>query len=175
MNANQPDTAQLQAASSLSACHKLLMSTLIAALLLVSAPAVRNAAAEPHTAKLTVMARIATFFRMQIENQAAVLTVTARDIERGYVDVPAASSFSVVTNVQDGFLIDFRPRGDLFRSVRIMGLQNPLEIGADGGTALNNAPHGRTTFHQLHYQFTLRPDMQPGNYPWPLQISVRAA
>ena len=28
---------------------------------------------------------------------------------------------------------------------------------------------------KLVYRFTLRPDLQPGDYPWPLAISVRAA
>jgi hypothetical protein len=54
-------------------------------------------------------------------------------------------------------------------------LQNPIEIGAQGGTAMNNVPHGRTTFYQLGYRFMLRPDLQPGSYPWPLEISVRSA
>jgi hypothetical protein len=165
-----------QVTHGLSLQRKLVGSVLIAAMSLVSAPAARNAAAaEPHTAKLMVMARIATFFRMSVESQAAVLTITARDIERGYVEAPAASSFSVVTNVQDGFLIDFRPRSDVFSSVVVSGLQSPVEIGAAGGTAVHNVPHGRTTFHQLGYRFMLRPDLQPGAYSWPLEISVRAA
>ena len=121
------------------------------------------------------MARIATFFRMQVDHQVAALTITARDIERGYVEVPAASNFSVITNTQDGFVIDFRPRSDVFHSVLVTGLQNPVEIGAQGGTAMHNVPHGRTTFHQLSYRFMLRPDLQAGSYPWPLEISVRSA
>jgi hypothetical protein len=155
--------------------RKLIVAALLAALSLVSAPAVQNAHADSHTTKLTVMARVATFFRMQIEHQAAALTVTALDVERGYVEVPAASNFSVITNTQDGFVIDFRPRSDVFRTVLVTGLQNPVEIGAQGGTAVNNVPHGRTTFHQLGYRFMLRPDLQPGSYPWPLDISVRSA
>jgi hypothetical protein len=155
--------------------RKLIVAALLAALSLASAPAVQNAHAEPHTAKLTVMARVATFFRMQVDHQAAALTITERDIERGYVEVPAASNFSVITNAQDGFVIDFRPRSDVFRSVLVTGLQNPVEIGAQGGSAMNNVPHGRTTFHQLGYRFMLRPDLQPGSYPWPLEISVRSA
>lgn len=167
--------SERQVAHALSLQHKLVVAVLIAAMSLVSAPAVQNANAEPHTTKLTVMARIATFFRMQVDYQVAALTITARDIEHGYVEVPAASNFSVVTNTQGGFVIDFRPRSDVFRSVLVTGLQNPVELGAQGGTAMNNAPHGRTTFHQLGYRFLLRPDLQPGSYPWPLEISVRSA
>jgi hypothetical protein len=159
----------------LSLQRKLVAAVLIAAMSLVSAPAVQDAHAEPHTTKLAVMARVATFFRMQVEHQAAALTITARDIERGYVEVSAASNFSVITNAQDGFVIDFRPRGDLFRSVFVTGLQSPVEIGAQGGSVTDNVPHGRITFHQLGYRFMLRPDLQPGSYPWPLEISVRSA
>ena len=159
----------------LSLQRKLIGAVLIAAMSLVSAPAVRNARAAPHTTKLVVMARIATFFRMQSEHQAAALTITARDIERGYIEVPAASNFSVITNAQEGYVIDFRPRSDVFSSVIVSGLQTPIEIGAHGGTAMNNVPHGRTTFHQLGYRFMLRQDLQPGSYPWPLEISVRSA
>jgi hypothetical protein len=155
--------------------RKLIIAALLAALSLASAPAVQNACAEPHTTKLTVMARVATFFRMQVEHQAAALTITANDIERGYVEVPAASSFSVITNTPDGFVVDFRPRSDVFRSVLVTGLQNPFEIDAHGGTVMHSVPHGRTTYHQLGYRFMLRPDLQPGNYPWPLEISVRLA
>ena len=165
-------TTERQVTYGLSLQRKLIGAVLIAAMSLVSAPAVQDARAVPHTTKLAVMARIATFFRMRVEYQAAALTVTARDIERGYVEVPAASNFSVITNTQDGYLIDFRPRSDVFRSVLVTGLQNPIEIGAEGGTAVHNVPHGRTTFHQLGYRFMLRPDLQPGSYPWPLEISV---
>jgi len=155
----------------LSLQRKLIGAVLLAAMSLVSAPA----HAAPNTTKLTVMARIATFFRMRVEHQAAALTITARDIERGYIEVPAASNFSVITNSQDGYVIDFRPRSDVFRSVLVTGLQNPIEMGAEGGAAMHNIPHGRTTFHQLGYRFTLRANLQPGSYPWPLEISVGSA
>lgn len=155
--------------------RKLVMAVLIAAISLVSAPAMQNAYAQSHTTNLRIMARVATFFRMQVDHQAAALTITARDIERGYVEVPAASNFSVITNTQDGLVIDFLPCSDVFRSVLVTGLQNAIEIGAQGGTARHNVPHGRTTLHQLGYRFLLRPDLQPGSYPWPLQISVRSA
>jgi hypothetical protein len=130
--------------------------------------------AEAATTTLRVTARVQSFFRMQVDYQAAVLTITPNDIARGYVEAPAASNFSVVTNTQDGFVIDFRPRNDLFNSAVITGLPQPVQIGAQGGTALYNLAHGRTTIHKLSYRFMLRPDVQPGSYGWPLEISVRS-
>jgi hypothetical protein len=131
--------------------------------------------AEAASTTLRVTATVLSFFRMQVAYQATVLTVTPNDIARGYVEVPAATNFSVVTNTQNGFLIDFRPRSELFNSAVITGLPQPVEIGAQGGSALYNIAHGRTTTHQLSYRFMLRPDVQPGSYGWPLEISVRSA
>jgi hypothetical protein len=156
-----------------SVCRTLLQVTVVTLLVSLLGLHFTPQADAAETTKLTVMARVATFFRMQIGYQAQALQVTAGDVERGYVEVPAASNFSLVTNVQDGYIIDFRPRSDVFRSVLVTGLQSPIEIGVQGGSATHNASHGRTTFHQLGYRFMLRPDLQPGNYPWPLRISVR--
>ena len=58
---------------------------------LVPASVVRYAHAEGNTTRLNVVARVATFFRMNVEHQTAAIAVTQRDIERGYVEVPAAS------------------------------------------------------------------------------------
>jgi hypothetical protein len=127
------------------------------------------------TTTMRVTARVLSFFRMQVDYQATALTVTPNDIARGYVEAPAATNFSVITNSQDGFVIDFQPRNELFDSAVITGLAQPVEIGAQGGTALYNVAHGRTTTHQLNYRFRLRPDVQPGSYGWPLQISVRSS
>ncbi|MCE9641971.1 MAG: hypothetical protein K8S22_17770 [Betaproteobacteria bacterium] len=76
---------------------------------------------------------------------------------------------------QSEFLVDFRARSDVFLSVLVTGLQNSFEFGARGGTAVHNAPRGGTSFHELGYHFMLRPDLPAGNYPWPLEISVRSA
>jgi hypothetical protein len=131
--------------------------------------------AEAATTSLRVTARVQSFFRMQVDYQAIALTVTAGDIARGYVEAPAATNFSVVTNTQDGFVIDFRPRNEIFNSAVITGFPQPVEIGAQGGSAQYNLAHGRTTTHQLSYRFLLRPGVQPGSYAWPLEISVRSA
>jgi hypothetical protein len=153
---------------------KLLQSMLLAlAAALPGDPFTRQAGAA--TTTLRVTARVMTFFRMQIAYQAPALTVTADDVARGYVEVPAATSFSVATNTQDSFVIDFRPRSDIFRSAFITGLPDPVEIGSQGGTALYNRAHGRTTSGQLSYRFVLRTGLLPGSYGWPLEISVRSA
>jgi hypothetical protein len=122
---------------------------------------------------LRVAARVAAFFRVQIDHQATGLTVTPRDIGLGYVEVPAASRFSVTTNSREAYLIDFRPAGEWFRSVDVGGLSRMVELGPAGGTVVQGPPASRITAHQLSFRFYLRPEVQPGDYPWPLLLSAR--
>jgi hypothetical protein len=136
---------------------------------LVSVPALSAA----EQTKLRVTARVAAFFRVQIDYQAPGLLVTQRDVGLGYVEAPAASRFSVTTNSREAYLIDFHPAGEWFRAVEVDGLNGPVELGADGGTIVHGAPALRSTPHQLSYRFYLRPDVQPGGYRWPLVLSVR--
>jgi hypothetical protein len=131
--------------------------------------------AAPATMKLNVVARISSFFRMRVDHQQAALTITPRDVELGYVDAHAASAFTVTTNTEDAYAIDFVPRSDVFRSVVVTGLPNTFEAGIQGGTAALEQIHGRVISHRLSYRFVLRRGLQPGSYPWPLQIAVHQA
>ena len=137
--------------------------------------AVTQAVAQPNTTRLTVTARIATFFQLQIGFQSPVLVITGADVARGYVDVDAATAFTVTTNTFDPYAVDFRAVNPVFSTVVVNGLGTPVEIGPDGGTTVYRAPHGRIATHQLAYRFILNKGLAPGIYPWPLQISVRAA
>jgi hypothetical protein len=110
---------------------------------------------------------------VQVDHQAAELTVTPEDIARGYVEVPAASRFRILGGARSGWLIDFFARGKIFTSAQIEGIGGIAQVGADGGTLFqgDRSPDGVT---RLSYRFTLGANVQPGNYQWPLAMSVRA-
>lgn len=143
----------------------------LAAALLVLAPACAASAAEFTT--LRVAARVAAYFRVQIDYQAPGLAVTSRDVGLGYVDVPAASRFFVTTNSREAYLLEFRAAADWFQSVVVGGPQGPVEMGPGGGIIVQRAPALRSAPQLLSYRFYLRPEAQPGNYSWPLLLSVR--
>jgi hypothetical protein len=70
---------------------KLVTYALTLAMTLASVAMPRTARADapkPASVKLQIAARVAGFFRLQVQHQAAGLTLARRDIERGYVDVP---------------------------------------------------------------------------------------
>jgi hypothetical protein len=70
--------------------------------------------------------------------------------------------------------MEFYPVGEIFDSVQIGGLGSPVHIGADGGAILQRGQLLANFTHELSFRFMLRQDVVPGNYPWPLQLSVRA-
>lgn len=137
---------------------------------LVSTPveAAQTSAAMAVSVTVVAHAKIQTYF------QETQLKISKNDVARGYIDVPSASRFSVVSNSQSGYLMEFFPVGNLFDSVRISGLGNAVQMGTDGGAVVQRGLLRTNPAVELSFRFALRPEVIPGNYPWPLQLSVRA-
>ncbi|MDP2240712.1 MAG: hypothetical protein Q8K18_11205 [Burkholderiales bacterium] len=155
--------------------QKLVAKELLAAMSVaaVLATAVPPAEAGQVSANLQVSATVVASTRMRTEYQATQLTITKDDIAQGHIDISAATRFSVFTNSRSGYLIEFYPVGDAFQAVQIKGLGHTAQLGADGGTVVQRGPVAPNMSHELSYRFTLMPGLQPGNYPWPLMLTVR--
>ena len=117
--------------------------------LILSQPAI----AQPNSTLFKVAARIASYFQLKVDFQSPVLVITDLDVARGYVDVDAATLFTVTTNASDPFAVDFLPVSPIFSSAVVSGLGASVRIGPDGGVAVYQAPHGRVVGHQLSYRF----------------------
>ena len=111
--------------------------------------------------------------RLEIMEQAQVLTITAADIDQGYVDVADATSLAVKSNNPSGFMLNVYALTGIFKAIRVRWAGHEVELGAEGGAvAQRNAAPGRTAM-QLSYRFVLGGKLQPGDYPWPLMLSAR--
>ncbi len=131
-----------------------------------------SAEAAQISATMPVSATVISNAIIHSEYQAAQLRVTDADVARGYVDFVAASRFSVTTNSRSGYLLEFRPVNNVFESVQVSGLGNPVRLGADGGFIVQHGPSLSGVMHALNYRFSLRQNTEPGSYPWPLQLTV---
>jgi hypothetical protein len=136
--------------------------------------AATTAEAAQTSAAMGVSVTVVAHAKMQTVFQETQLKISRDDIVRGFVEVAAASRFSVSTNSQSGYLLEFYPVGDIFKSVQIGGLGSPVHIGPDGGAIVQRGQLLANFTHELSFRFTLSADMLPGNYPWPLHLSVRA-
>jgi hypothetical protein len=158
----------------LSLQRKLVICALNVALSLASSAAVTEANAGQAKASMQVSAVVVSWApAIQVDYQAAQLTITPEDIARGYVEAPAASQFRILGGTRSSWLVDLFARGQLFTSAQIEGFGGSAQVGADGGTLFlrNRSPDGVT---RLSYRFTLGAGVQPGSYQWPLAMSVRA-
>jgi len=154
--------------------RKLVAAVLISSLVLALAGTVAPAQADDHMAALQVSAVVCPSAHIEASFQASSLTVTPADVARGYVDVPEASQFTVVTPKGGNYAVDFHAQSNLFRSVSVDGLGAPVTLGADGGTVSQAGAGLGGVASTLSYRFELDPGVQPGVYEWPLMLAVRA-
>lgn len=149
--------------------HILVGAVLAAAYALCASPeAARAASVGSSTMKVT--ANVLPYLRLQVLKQVSTLNVTPEDIARGYVDVPAATDLMAKTNDRNGFSLSFDARSNVFRKAQVTGLVGGLELGPEGGMA-HQPFTGNRMLMRLSYRFFLAPEVAPGSYPWPLQIS----
>lgn len=132
------------------------------------------AQAGQRNATVGVSVSVVAHARLTTEHQTTHLQITQADVERGFVEVPAASQFTVVTNSRVGYVLEFFPVGRLFDSVQVQGLGQEVQLGVDGGAIVRRGPLRGQPTHELSFRFQLHPQAVAGKHPWPLRLSVRA-
>ncbi|HEX2827771.1 MAG TPA: hypothetical protein VHP37_15570 [Burkholderiales bacterium] len=132
-------------------------------------PMNREVHAEQARAQMRVSATVVDAVGVGSVHQAQRLVITAEDVRRGYVDVPAATRVDL--RCSRFCLFEMKPTQDFVRSVRVTGLDTAAEFGPGGGTLLHKAT-AQAPQVAMDYRFTLAPHVAPGAYPWPVALSV---
>jgi hypothetical protein len=152
--------------------QRVLIGAALAALLLLSlAPGKARATTSSKSTQMRISATVNPYVRLDVLQQQPSLTITAEDVQRGYVDVSAGTSLRTRTNDRNGFLVNFDSRSNVFERVSVTGIGGTVEIGSGGG-AVRAAYTGPESLAQVSYRFYLAQGVQSGSYPWPLQISA---
>jgi len=137
----------------------------LAAVGLLALPA--PAAAEGHSAIIRVAATILSYVKVTGLVNPATLELTAEDVARGYVDVEAGTSLTVVTNSNEGYVVT--ATGEPGTVARVA-----LRIGSIAGAdrvRVPSAPFARSVL-RVGYRLYLEPGVTPGRHPWPVAIGV---
>jgi hypothetical protein len=149
-----------------------LTATLAAVLFLVSEFEALPVGAGSKSADFKITATVASRCRLTVLNQQTNLTIGAADLEKGYVDVPAATRFTVETNLKTGYSLMFEGLDWPFREVHILGLAPSVQINAPGGFVYQ--PYRKIPVTAvLSYRFILSEGAKIGTYAWPLALSVQ--
>jgi hypothetical protein len=124
-------------------------------------------------ARFSVGALVQAQASMSLRTNPNVVAVSPQDVAQGYVDVPVATQVDVSSNSRDGYVLNVLPVSNLFTKVQVRGLDSHVELGPDGGAVVQRwSPSERRRSLSLTYRFQLAQGVQPGNYPWPLQLNV---
>ena len=143
----------------------------LASLITIVAEAQQTKAAP---AKVRVVARVAAFFACRCNTRLPYSAWHAMTSSADISMLPPHPGFrSRATAVRATSWIFFR-LARFFSAVIINGLSAAVELSSDGGTVnvMQLATSPLTEARVLAYRFLLRPELQPGIYPWPLKLSV---
>ena len=125
------------------------------------------AAAERTTTNINIAATVLAHITLSAVDEPADLSVSERDLARGYVD--ARARYRVQTNDRDGFRLRFVPRVGLASEAAIEGLGSTVVVRDLEVDVMQAAS---TRYLDLSIRFKLEPDLPAGRYPWPLQLSA---
>jgi hypothetical protein len=133
-------------------------------LALVAALHLGTARAETASANLLVSAQVLP--HAQIRTDASPVSITAADVQRGYLDV--SRHYQLKTNAPDRVVLQLNPRVGLTDSIDVAGFQSPLSLG-DLGLEVTQ-PFARE--FTLSYRLWLSAAVLPGDYALPVQVAA---
>jgi hypothetical protein len=147
-------------------------TTLLLALLVI-AVFLPTAYANSASATMNVSVQVIARTIVTVGQQPAAIDVTARDIQRGYIDLPAAVAFQVRSNARNGYVLQFEPVGGPFSRAQVKWGNSTAVVGADGSW-LSRSPQSGTATGLLDVRLVLSADAAPGSYAWPIRFDANS-
>jgi hypothetical protein len=103
--------------------------------------------------------------------QPTQFTVSAGDIERGYVDLAAV--YRVSNNDPAGYMVRLAPRVGLTRAIEVTGLASSVVV-RDDVVDVSQPAALRPQDLRLGFRLLLDDAAVPGTYSWPVQLQAYA-
>src|SRR5256886_17223736 len=152
-----------------------MMRTLRAILLLIATFVILAVPVYADSASATMAISVQVIGRtlLTVGSQPASVEVTQSDIQRGYIDVPAAVAFQVRSNARDGYSLQFEPVSGPFAQAKVTWENSTAAVGADGSWLTHSYQQG-TMAGRLGGRLGLAPDRSPGSYSWPVRFAAES-
>jgi hypothetical protein len=126
-------------------------------------------------ARFAVSATVEPYASLVIRGAPEVLTLTAADVARGYLDLPQPIALRVHSNSRSGYLLTVSNSLPGLAGLRVEGLGDPVSLDAAGGSVAERwTTPEHTAEVALRLRLLLDPAVTPGTYPWPLHLSAAA-
>jgi hypothetical protein len=166
-------TAQTEVVTRRSSLHPWILAAGALALALSLLIGDMPVAAAATRTTFTVGATVAARTIIAASSVPAELEISARDVERGYIEVPHATRLMVCNTGPDGFALELWPVSPVFSTVTVRANGAVAIFDEAGGEIVERGLRGTALPLQLDFRFELSPGTVPGHYPWPLQFGVR--
>jgi len=134
----------------------------------------RTATGTSTRASMMVSVTVAPAAALELSSEPPAVAITSQDLARGYVDISTPTGLRVRSNSPAGYALEVLPVSPLFNAIAIRGLGSDVTVSADGGTIVQRWQHAQSVSLALTYRLYLVDGLQPGTYPWPLRLRVRA-
>ncbi|MBN1382721.1 MAG: hypothetical protein JXA41_13700 [Deltaproteobacteria bacterium] len=106
--------------------------------------------------------------------QIPIIILSHSDIEKGYIDIQAATRVTIKNNNKAGYVLLFEGLCRPFKEVLIYGLAYDVQINS--GASFVHQPYSqKIVTAQLSYRFFISEGADAGEYPWPLSLTVQPA
>ncbi|HXF79448.1 MAG TPA: hypothetical protein VN598_11335 [Usitatibacter sp.] len=135
----------------------------------------RGAGAQGASAALDFRIDIPHVMQLKLLRHPAAIAITADDIARGSITVSGAQ-LDLLVNDRDGYVIRAQLANPVFTAAKVLGLPGALVAG-DGAATLRMASmvgRPKPAPMPVSYELTLSPSAAPGQYAWPVALTLEA-
>ena len=129
--------------------------------------------AQRASASLDFTISVPHVMQLKALGQPAAIEVTPDDIARGSITVSGAQ-LDLLVNDRDGYVIRAQLANPVFTAAKVLGLPGALVAG-DGAATLRMASmvgRPRPAPMPVSYELQLAPGTTPGQYGWPVALSL---
>ncbi len=125
---------------------------------------------------LEITVSVKPHWSISVNYQKQSIHLSEEDVRRGYIDIPNATGLTIKDTSRSGFLLLFEGLSEPFKSVSVRGLPNAGEVIITSKSALIHQQNKKSTINlNLSYRFYLSEGAKPGEYSWPITITLQPA
>jgi hypothetical protein len=154
--------------------HAILLALTLGLAIAAGLPILNGQQQEPSAKdkNLHVTVTVPARTELKIARQAGSIKIAQSDIDRGRLEMAAATQMTVKNNDRSGCLLLFEGMDWPFKKVLISGLDREVQISQP--SSFIHLPYtSKPAAYTLSYSFELSEDAKPGEYRWPLSISLQ--
>ena len=114
---------------------------------------------------------IPAIVRVKALSQAASITIEQTHVDRGYIDLDAASSLQLTSNSRSGYMLSANFNSELLEKIEVKLPHTTLHANARSSNMHVESPVLIDEVIGVSYRLYLKSRVQTGEYQWPVALT----